>query len=75
MLNYAWGDVVQELGFITGTLGMATVGASGCMGGAGAHPPAQSWWDNDSPVTVRDSLMGMGRSEPSKYLPESWVCL
>lgn len=37
--------------------------------------PALSWWDKDSPVTVRDSLMGMGRSKPSKYLPESWVCL
>lgn len=31
--------MVQELGFIPGILGLATVGAFGCMGGAGVPPP------------------------------------
>lgn len=46
-----------------------------CWGTRGPHPPPQSWRDNELMVTVRDALMGVGRSEPSKHLPEGRVNL
>lgn len=68
MLNYTWGNVVQGLGCVPSSLGTA-------MGTRGPHPPPQSWRDNELMVTVRDALMGVGRSEPSKHLPEGRVNL
>lgn len=41
----------------------------------GFTSPPQSWRDSDLTVTVKDMLMGVGRSKPSKHLPESQVNL
>lgn len=39
MLNYTCCNVVQELGCVPSSLGMAMASASGCTGGAGVHIP------------------------------------
>lgn len=80
VLNYTWGNVVQDLGGVPGgvpsSLRMAIASASGMYGESrGSHPPPQSWRDNHLTVTVRNMLMGVGRNEPSKHLPESRVNL